>query len=464
MESDYKEFLHSRVHSGGVGGFEPTWYPEGIYPFQAALVGWAQRLGRGALFADCGLGKTIMQATWGHNVVRHTNKPVLVLTPLAVGYQTVQECEKFGIESSRSLDGKVHGPARIIVANYEKLHLFDKNDFAGVVCDESSILKNVDGATKAAVIEFMRTIPYRLLCTATAAPNDFVELGTSSEALGNLGYMDMIERFFKSADSTNRPMDRHRFNTGKRDPQDKWRFRGHSEGDFWRWVCGWARAVRKPSDVGFDDDGYDLPPLIENQHVVKASNLPEGWLFEVPAMTLIEQRAERRRTIVERCEKAAELANHDKPVVSWCSLNDEGDMLTKLIDGAVQVSGKDTDEAKEEAYIGFAQGQIRAIVTKPRVAGFGLNWQHCAHQTMFPSHSFEQYYQSVRRCWRFGQKQSVTVDIITSEGESRVLENMQRKSRNAQKMFAKLVELMNDGMKIAKIDKFKKEMERPKWL
>lgn len=449
----YHEFLQGKQQDTGFYGFDANYLPDCLFDFQKHLISWSLRKGRSALFEDCGLGKTLQQLVWSENVVRHTNGKVLVLTPLAVSEQTVHEGYKFGIECHKS-SGDLNG--NIIVTNYEKLHRFDWKDFAGVVCDESGILKNFDGITKASVTEFMKKLPYRLLCTATPSPNDFIELGTSSEALGDLGFVDMLSRFFKKVESTHSRKEEFR--------GDNWRFRGHSEHDFWRWVCSWARAIRRPSDIGFDDGRFVLPELEVRQHIVSAITKREGCLLDLPAVTLQEQREERRRTLSERCEQAAELVEHDESAVCWCSLNDEGDTLELLIPDAEQVSGSDSDEKKEELFAGFASGEIRVLITKPVIGGFGLNWQHCAHQTFFPSHSYEQYYQAVRRSYRFGQTRRVKIDMITSEGESRMLENLQRKDRAAGQMFEKLVMLMNDELSIKRVNKFTKQTEAPSWL
>jgi hypothetical protein len=411
--------------------------------------------GRSALLEDCGLGKTIQHLVWSQNIVEHTNKPVLILTPLAVAEQTKREGEKFGIETNRSNDGQVKG--KITITNYEKLHLFNWQDYSAVVCDESSRIKSSSSQTKQEVTDFMRKIPYRLLCTATAAPNDYLELGTSSEALGYLGFLDMLNRFFKN-DNNNTTMRR------MYGEAPKWRFRGHAEIPFWRWVCSWARALRKPSDLGFNDDGFILPELIENEHVVEARKLAEGMLFSTPAGDLIEQRAERKRTIEERCQRVAELVNHDKPALVWCHLNDEGNMLEKMIPDAIQVSGKDNDDRKEEKLLSFADGKSRVMITKPKIGAHGLNLQHCSHVTFFPSHSYEQYYQGVRRCWRFGQKNPVVVDIVMTEGERKVMSNLQRKSVAADLMFTRLVEEMNNARGIKEENKLVNKMEIPSWL
>ena len=430
--------------------------PDFLFDFQKFLIKWATLKGRGAIFADCGLGKTPMQLVWAQNVIEKTNKNVLILTPLAVSAQTIREGEKFGIECRRSNDGIAH--KGITVTNYEKLDKFNPNDFAGVVADESSILKNYDGQTKALITEFMRKLPYRLLTTATAAPNDYIELGTSSEALGYLGYMDMLNRFFKN-DMNNSATGRKHGNA------PKWRFKGHAEEQFWRWVSSWARAMRMPSDLGFDDGEFVLPELTETEHLVKSESIPEGKLFTTPAVGLWEQREERRRTITERCEKAAELVNDTGDLaLVWCQLNDEGNLLTDLIPDAVQVSGADSDTAKEEKLLGFADGNIRVLVTKPKIGAFGLNFQKCAHETFFPSHSYEQYYQGIRRCWRFGQKRSVQVDIVTTEGERDVLKNLQRKSSQADKMFSELMKNLKQSLVIDGSVDFDKKERVPAWL
>jgi hypothetical protein len=454
--SDYAAFLDRKAQIDGEHGFAPLAMPSWLFDFQASLVEWALRKGRAAIFADCGLGKTAMELVWSDNVVRKTNGNVLLLTPLAVTHQIQAEADRFGIEAKVSRDGTVH--RGITIANYEKLHLFDSDRFVGIACDESSILKSFDGATRLAITTFSRKLPYRLLATATAAPNDFTELGTSSEALGYLGHMDMLNRFFKN--------DLNNSATGRmRGEVIKWRLKGHAELPFWRWVCSWARAIRRPSDLGFDDTRFVLPELIEQEHMVEANTLAEGMLFALPAVGLKEQRDERRRTIEERCERAASLVRDTgQPAMVWCHLNAEGDMLERLIPDAIQVSGSDSDDAKEEKLLAFARNQARVLVTKPAIGAWGLNFQHCAHMTFFPSHSFEQYYQGVRRCWRFGQKRPVHVDIITTEGERGVLSNLQRKATQADRMFANLVSEMNAALAIERASKFTQQLEVPSWL
>lgn len=460
---DYGEFLSSKGQFGAGSGFAPTWLPPSLFDFQASLVDWSIRQGRSGIFADCGLGKTPMQLVWAENIVRRTNGRVLVLTPLAVSRQTIREGEKFGVEVRRSQDGEAF--AGITVTNYERLHLFKPGDFAAVVCDESSILKSFDGVRRADITEFMRRVPHRLLCTATAAPNDYTELGTSSEALGELGYMDMLNRFFRNQNNTSDTKGRYRGFSAPRAWEGKqWRFKGHAESAFWRWVASWARALRKPSDLGFDDERLRLPDLIEREHDVTARSLPEGMLFAMPAVGLAEQREERRRTMDERCEMAAALVKTTDPAIVWCHLNDEGDQLATLIPDAVQVSGLDSDDDKESKLTDFAEGRTRVLITKPKIGAWGLNFQHCAHVVYFPSHSYEQYYQAVRRCWRFGQTRPVVVDVIATEGDRDVLKNLQRKAAAATEMFDRLVEHMRDAATIRRDDTHTRRMEVPTWL
>lgn len=458
MTTDYEAFLQTKTQGGADGGFKPLWMPDFLFDFQASSVEWAVRKGRCANIADCGLGKTPMGLVWSSNVARKTHKPVLYLTPVAVGPQTIREAEKFGVEARLCRDGVVKPGDHIVVTNYEKLHLFNPDDFGGVLCDESSILKSFAGARRGGITAFMRKVEYRLLQTATAAPNDFLELGTSSEALGYLGHMDMLNRFFKN-DLNNSAQGRMRGEVVK------WRLKGHAEEPFWRWVCSWARAIRRPSDIGFDDQAFVLPDLIENEHLVQASTLADGWLFEMPAVGLDEQREERRRTVKERCEVVANLVNHTgQPALVWCDLNEEGDTLEAMIPEAVQVSGSDSDEKKEERLLAFADGKARILITKKKIGAWGLNFQHCNHVVDFPSHSFEQRYQGVRRCWRFGQKRDVIVDTVTTEGQRGIVKNMQRKASQADEMFSRMVRHMGDAMAIERANNHTKPMEIPSWL
>jgi hypothetical protein len=775
--SEYNNYLIEKSQIGGNFGFEPTFMPAKAFPFQKSLIDWSVKKGRGAIFADCGLGKSLCELSYAQNVVEHTNGNVLLLTPLAVGSQMQKEAEKFGIEANRSRDGKVKG--KITITNYEQLDKFDPNDFSGLVCDEcfppdtlidcpsidgkptmkyikdirrddkiynaygvdniyeihkkqidgavcistrrgsftssknhpfftlrgwrcaqdiqsgdyiletttamrmvredifgkisgiknakilrsilfseledestrdnsksthkgntredrqeevgmvqkwiaysnqrdeknirinpiiesgnpfkdfvdiasdevetfrawgkwsyndiatainegctirkmdtgicyitgpinsrisdelqsrlrksriencyrdrriqprieegtgsekgryagfvrvdgveiyeqndsrldkyreesgiiyfydikatrhpsfsingclvhnSSILKNYDAKTKEAITIFARKLKYRLLATATAAPNDFIELGTSSEALGYLGYMDMLSKFFINDQNNCATNRRGRFNEAT-----KWRLKGHAHEHFWQWVSGWARAIRFPSDLGFSDNGYELPELIEHDILLKdLESKPEGYLFSIPANGLKEERDEHRNTITDRCEKASKIAMSDDDFcVIWCNLNDEGDLLEKIIPGSVQVSGKDSDESKEEKLVSFSNGQIKKLIIKPKIGAWGLNWQHCNHTITFPTHSYEQHYQSIRRFWRFGQTRTVTDDMIYTEGDINMIANLKRKKAQAGEMFDKLVQYMHDGMIVNNDKHFDVKTEVPSWL
>lgn len=448
---EYHKFIDKKMHLSGEFGFEPTHLPDFLYDFQKDLVIWAARQGRGALFEDCGLGKTVQQIAWAQNVVEKTNKPVIILAPLSVSIQTVDEGDKFGYSIKRSQDGKIE--KEIIVTNYQRLHNFNPKDFAGVVCDESSIIKNFDGGIKKDITKFMKKVEYRLLCTATPSPNDYIELGTSSEALGHMGYMDMLGRFFKNDENNLHPAF----------IGSKFHLKPHAKDDFWRWLCSWARAIRKPSDLGFDDNDFILPELIENEHIVRSSTL-EGYLFPAHATNMSEEREERRNTTEQRCEKAAELMNHNDYGVCWCHYNREADALDSIIKDSAQIKGSDPDEKKEEIFKAFSSGQIKKLITKPKIAAFGMNWQHCNHHTYFADHSFEQYYQAIRRSYRFGQKRPVTIDLITTEALSGVTKNMRRKSDAADKMFAEMIASMNDVLNIKFEDKNTNKRELPTWL
>jgi hypothetical protein len=468
--SSYDELLARKAGIGGEHGFAPVWMAEGLFPFQSDLVTWAARKGRAGIFADCGLGKSPMQLTWAENVRRHTGRPVLIVAPLAVTFQTEAEAAKFGIAAAISREGRV--AEGITITNYDRLHHFDPDDWSGIVCDESSAIKGFDGQRRALVTRFARALPYRLLATATAAPNDYTELGTSSEALGELGLVDMLNRFFVNARKTGAlggaggAVKRRAKSWNKTGGGDatEWRLKGHAEEPFWRWVSSWSRALRRPSDLGYPDDGFALPPLDVREHIVTARAPRPGMLFDLPAMGLREEREEERRTIGERCERAAALLADADPGIAWCHRNDESSLLATLIPGAVEVRGADPIEAKEESLMAFTRGQIRVLVTKPSIAGHGLNWQHCHRMVYFPSHSYEQYYQAVRRCWRFGQREPVLVDLVTTEGGQAARDNMARKAAQAERMFTALVRHMRDAAGIARIDNHTTEMEVPQWL
>lgn len=451
----YAEFLARKAQLVNGGGFDPTNLPDHLFDFQRSLVEWAVRQGRGAIFADCGLGKTPMELAWADQINRRTGKPVLILTPLAVGFQTVAEANKFGHDAALSRTGAVTAP--ITVTNYEQLEKFDWSEFGGVVCDESSAIKSFDGARRASVTEFMRRIQYRLLGTATAAPNDYIELGTSSEALGELGYVDMLGRFFvndnRSVSSRGRPA------AGK---AVDWRLKGHAAEPFWRWVSSWARAMRKPSDYGYDNGRLTLPDLVEQVTVIEARTARDDMLFDLPAVGLREEREETRRTLNERCEAAASILRDAQPGIAWCHLNAESELLTRLIPGSVELTGSMAVEEKESILSSFSRGEIRVLVSKPSLGAWGLNWQHCHRMTYFPSHSYEQMYQAVRRCWRFGQRHPVTVDFVTTEGGRGILANLKRKSDQADAMFTALVQHMNEARTVTR-NRYDNPLELPSW-
>lgn len=457
LTNTLKDFLANKAQVARPSGFEPVWTPSFLKPFQAELLAWSLRMGRGLLLADCGLGKTPIQLSWARNVAEQTDGDVLIVAPLSVGAQFVAEGEKFDIPVARSRDGTVAG--QITVTNYEMLSRFNPDHFAGVSLDESSILKNFAGKRRREITEFLRTVWYRLLATATAAPNDYLELGTSAEALGHMGHMDMLATFFINDENSLHPTA-----LGAR-----WRFKRAAEAPYWRWVCSWAKAIRRPSDLdpSYDDGEFALPPLNVEESVVENHEPLDGFLpgIVIEARTLAEQRQERKRNMAERCKLAADLATgHDRPVVIWTDYNEEANTLVRLIPGAKQVSGSMTDTAKEATFGAFAAGELRVLVTKPRIGAWGLNWQHCSDVVFFVSHSFEQYYQAIRRCWRYGQRRPVTVHVIATPGERRVVANLRRKAEQSDRMFQQLVTHMADPA-LRDFDKTKTTtLEIPQWL
>jgi ERCC4-related helicase len=433
----YQDFLRRKTHSTGNFGFEPVWMPESAFDFQEHIIEKAVRKGRIGMFADTGLGKTLMQVAIAENIIRQTNKRVLILTPLAVAFQFIDEATRIGIDDiAHSKDGTL--TKKITVCNYERLHLLNPEDFVCVMLDESSILKNFAGKTRDQIVAFIKRVPYRFLSTATPSPNDFIELGNSSEALGYMGYMDMLGKFFKS---TQNDVDSNNRNIG-----NKFRLLGHAERDFFAWVNQWSVMVKKPSDLGFTDKGYDLPALHVNKHI---SNNEKQWcidgqnsLFVMPARTMTEVKEEQKTTVKARCEKAIELAS-GKTSVYWCNLNDESSLLSELDLDAVEIIGGMSIDKKEEILVAFARGEIKRLITKARMTSMGLNWQHCNHTVFFPTWSYEQYYQSIRRFWRFGQKSEVTCDMVISEGQSRVLEALEQKTQKSIELYGNLVAAAN---------------------
>ncbi len=453
---EYREFIKSKEHSENNYGFDPIYFPDISFDFQKEIITRAVKKGRIGIFADTGLGKTLISLAIAKNIILKTNKRVMIITPLAVAFQFLKEAEKIGISDIEySKDGKFK--SKIVLCNYERLHYFDSKDFECVILDESSILKNFKGQIKNQITSFIKKVPYRFLTTATPSPNDFIELGTSSEALGYMGYMDMLSKFFKNnqntADSNNR-------NIG-----EKFYLKPHAENAFFQWVNSWSIMIKKPSDLGFKDDLFKLPNLVTNNHIVKNNSLidVDGQLlfFTPTAKTMTEVRHEQKQTEQERCEKAVELAQN-KISVYWCNTNNESAILKGMDKEASEIIGSQSIEKKEEILKAFADGQIKRLITKARITGMGLNWQHCNHSVFFPTWSYEQYYQAIRRFWRFLQKKDVYIDLVISEGQTRVMEALKQKTIKAQELYEKLVKNVNE-LYIEDCAKTKKEIIIPKF-
>ena len=453
---NYKEFLEQKRHSIGDFGFDANYIPDIAFDFQKYIIEKAVKKGRMAIFADTGLGKTLIQISIANNIVKQTNGKVLILTPLAVAFQFILEAEKLGIDDIEySKDGK--HTKKIVICNYERLHYFNSKDFEGVICDESSILKNFDGKIKSQVTEFVKKIKYRYLSTATPSPNDFIELGTSSEALGYMGYMDMLGKFFKNNQNDT---------GGNHNIGEKFYLKPHAETDFFAWVNQWSIMVKMPSDLGFSNDRYNLPKLITNRHIVKNMSMVDAYgqiqMFTPIAKTMTEVRHEQNQTELKRCEKAIELAN-GKTSVYWCNTNQESNYLKEMDKEAIEIIGSQSIDKKEEILLSFANGEIKRLITKAKMTGMGLNWQHCNHTVFFPTWSYEQYYQAIRRFWRFGQKNAVVCDMVISDGQTRVLEALQQKTQKAIELYENLTKNVNQSFE-HKVKDFDKQIILPKFL
>jgi superfamily II DNA or RNA helicase len=458
--TDYATFLGKKRITAPAVGIEPC-LPVNpmLFGFQRDIVSWALRRGRAAIWADCGLGKTPMALEWARHVQAHTNGRVLILTPLAVAAQFVREGEKFGVNVTHARDESDLSDG-VNVTNYERLHRFDLSQFAGVVADESSILKDYTSKTRNAIIDGFRETPYRLACTATPAPNDFVELGNHAEFLGVMSRVEMLSMFFVHDGGST---------------QD-WRLKGHARNDYWRWLASWAVALKRPGDLGYCNDGYDLPPLRTHERVVSGGTGPaDGMLFQDEARTLSEQRKARRASLSDRVRMAAEIVNAepDEPWLVWCDMNDESAELTKAINDAVEVKGSDSPEHKEKSIHGFGTGDVRVLVSKPSIAGWGVNWQHCARVVFVGlSHSFEAYYQAIRRTWRFGQTRPVECYVVTGEQEGAVVKNLRRKQEDAETLASSLTDHMSDLSKsqlsatVRTVDEYNPTlvMRVPEWI
>ncbi|GEO26259.1 hypothetical protein AAC03nite_20440 [Alicyclobacillus acidoterrestris] len=417
----YEEFLRDKALQFTPSGFDVSRdaLHSTLFDYQRDIVAWALKRGKAAIFANTGLGKTLMQLEWARHVHQHTGGKVLILTPLAVSAQTAREAEKIDLtvhvcqDDSDIRDG-------LNITNYEKLHRFDPTQFTGVVLDESSLLKAYDGKMRNMIIDSFKNTPYKLACTATPAPNDYMELGNHSEFLGVMSRVEMLAMFFvhDGGDTS------------------KWRLKGHAEEAFWKWLSSWGVMIRKPSDLGYDDGEYELPPLNVHDVLVETNKAPEGYLFAMEAQTLQERQTARRSTIEERCKVAAEIVNaSDRPFLVWCDFNSESLLMKRLIPGAVEVKGSDSAEHKEKAMLDFAQGNIRVLISKSSICGFGMNWQHCADMVFVGvSDSFEMQYQAIRRCYRFGQTKPVNVYMVTSDLEGAVAANVKRKEADFERM------------------------------
>ncbi len=453
---DYKKFLEAKRHSS-IDYSSPIALNDAcLFDYQKFVAEKAIHKGRCAIFLDTGLGKTLIELIVAREFVKKTNKPVLIITPLAVAFQFIKEAEKFGIDDVKYSRDGVHS-SKIVVCNYERLDKFEPNDFGCVILDESSILKNFKGALKNQITGFLKKVSYRFLFTATPSPNDFIELGTSSEALGYMGYMDMLSKFFTNNEDSISP---NKIGV-------KWVLKGHAEESFFRWVSSWSISMRKPSDLGFSDKNHVLPELIVNDNIViNDSNLcvdGQHNLFALPSTRLTEVRAEQRATIDKRCEMAMQKTANKDCSVYWCNFNDEADILEKSDGEAVQIKGGMPLEKKEEILLAFADGQIKKLITKPKITAFGLNWQHCNHTVYFPTFSYEQYYQSIRRFWRFGQKRPVTVDLVYSDGQEKVVQSLDAKAKKASQLFSKMNESVNSTYTDTKKE-FKHEIKLPTFL
>ena len=443
MTNDYQSFVASKMATVDTTGIDidRSVLNDNLFEYQRDIVAWALRRGRSCIFADCGTGKTLMQLVWADVVGGETGGRVLILAPLAVADQTVREGERFGIgiEHVETVEQAEASDARILITNYARLERFTHMPWAGIVLDESSILKSYDGATRNAIITGFAHVPYRLACTATPAPNDHMELGNHSEFLGVKTRVEMLAEYFvhDGGDTAS------------------WRLKGHAEDIFWRWVCSWAAFIRKPSDLGYSDEGYEMPALVMRDRVLPVDHRDtwsEGFLFAPDVVTLSDQRATRRATLGKRVTEAASIVALEpgEPWMIWCELNDESAALTKAISGAVEVAGSMTEEAKADRLLGFAEGRYQILVSKPSIAGWGMNYQHCARMIFAgASHSYEQTYQAVRRCWRYGQKRDVHVYIIRAETEGAISANMARKEADAQRMADGMLDHMRDAQRLA---------------
>ena len=435
---EYRQFIASRAVALNMDGFQPREINSAAKAHQTESLNFALRRGRSAAFLDTGLGKSFIELEFARQCAEETGKPSLILTPLAVAAQMVREGQKFGIDARQVREQSEVGEG-VMVANYERLPKMDPSAFGAVVLDESSILKSFAGRTRNTLMDAWRDTEFRLAATATPSPNDHMELGNHAEFLGVMRQQEMLSKWFINDTST---------------ASQEWRLKGHAVEDFWSWVASWSRCATLPSDLGGDNTGYVLPDIDRRVHVVASDRQvdTDGMLFRIPELSATSFHAEKRLTMRQRCELAAEIATHSEPVTVWCETNEESSMLAKIIPGAREVSGSMTPEVKEQTLLGFADGDFRVIVTKPKLAGFGLNWQHCAHAVFASiSFSYEQHYQAVRRSHRFGQSQQVRNDIVIADTENAIWQTLHGKSEKHAEMKRRMSEAMRRAQSQAEV-------------
>lgn len=423
MSTTYEEFVSSKMKAVEPVGFEPSGFLMPLFDFQADIVRWSVRRGRAAIYADTGLGKTLMQLEWARQVLLETGRPVLIVAPLCVANQTVKEAARYGLDVTYSREPGLNEPG-IYITNYEMLEKFNPSVFGGLVLDESSIIKHREGKFRKYITSEFRCVPFRLSCTATPSPNDYMELGTQAEFIGVMTLEEMLATYF-THDGGN---------------TSKWRLKGHGKVEFWKWLASWAIVIKHPRDLGYDDARFDLPPIDVQEHVIQTNAMLSGELFAREAQTLSERREAKRATIEQRAARVAELCDNGEQWIIWCNLNAESDALVRAIPGSVDIKGSDSIETKERRLLEFTSGEQRVLISKASITGYGLNWQHCNHMAFVGlSDSYEQYYQAVRRCYRFGQTKTVHVHIITSDLEGAIKRNIERKERQAQEMSESMV-------------------------
>jgi len=451
----YRQFIAAKGHQTAIRGFAPDRMNPHMKPHQVAAVDFALRRGSAALFLDTGLGKSLCELEWARQIVQHTGKPALILTPLAVAAQMVREGSKFGIEAYQAREASDIVASGVYVANYERLPKMDASAFGGVVLDESSILKSFQGRTRNMLMEAFRDCPFKLAATATPSPIDHMELGNHAEFLGVMRQQEMLSKWFINDTST---------------ASQEWRLKGHAVEDFWSWVASWSRSATLPSDLGGDDDGYVLPEIDQRLHQVEADRQEDtqGMLFRIPELSATSFHQEKRLTMQSRCELAADLATHDRPVTVWCESNDESELLARLIPDAREVRGDHSADEKERRLLGFVDGDFRVMVTKPKLAGFGLNWQHCAHAVFASiSFSYEQHYQAVRRSYRFGQTGQVRNDIVIADTEAAIWRTIHGKAEKHAEMKRRMADAMSRAQMSAETRiKYDRpiNLEFPEWI